>query len=190
MKKKILYIHGLSSSGATSTASAMRELLPQVTVISPDVPLPVRAALPLLHEICRIESPDIVIGSSMGGMFAQQMYGYKKVLVNPAFHVSEIMRQKIGVQPFLNPRKDGATHYEITSDLCEQYEEMEKHQFEGITDFDRDNTYALFGNRDTLVNGYDEFLQYYIGAFSYSGEHKLSYEDIRDVIVEIIKRLI
>lgn len=43
----------------------------------------------------------------MGGMFAGQLRGYRKILVNPAFHVSEFMRTQIGVHEFLNPRQDG-----------------------------------------------------------------------------------
>ena len=51
----------------------------------------------------------------MGGMFAGQLRGYRQILVNPAFHVSEFMRTQIGVHEFLNPRQDGKTQYEITS---------------------------------------------------------------------------
>lgn len=91
----------------------------------------------------------------MGGMFAQQLRGYKKILVNPAFHVSEFMRTQLRVHDFLNPRKNGETKYEITSDLCDSYQLIEANQFADITDFDIKNTYALFGTQDTLVHGYD-----------------------------------
>ena len=50
----------------------------------------------------------------MGGMFAQQLYDCKKIIVNPAFHVSRTMRKQIGICPFLNPRKDSAITYTIT----------------------------------------------------------------------------
>lgn len=61
----------------------------------------------------------------MGGMFAGQLRGYRKILVNPAFHVSEFMRTQIGVHEFLNPRQDGKTQYEITSELCDAYQAIE-----------------------------------------------------------------
>ena len=111
--KKILYIHGLSSSGASSTVVSLRQLLPELIVLSPDLPINPFDALELLHDICQTEKPDLIIGTSMGGMFAQQMHGYKKILVNPAFHVSEFMRMNIGVQSFMNPRVDGVNQYGI-----------------------------------------------------------------------------
>lgn len=189
MKKKILYVHGLSSSGASSTARHLQQLLPEYEVLSPDLPINPDVALLFLRDLCRRESPDVVIGTSMGGMYAQQMHGYWKILVNPAFHVSEFMRQNIGTQPFLNPRKDSATHYDITPALCDEYQAIEKHQFDGITDFDKKNTYAFFGTNDTLVNCYDEYHRYYTEAAWYPGEHRLNLEDIRNVIIILIKSI-
>lgn len=190
MKKKLLYVHGLSSSGLSATARTLQQLLPEIEVIAPDLPIHPKEALTLLHDICRKESPRVVVGTSMGGMFAQQLHGFRKIIVNPAFHVSEFMRLNIGVQPFLNPRQDGKTHYEITPALCDEYEEVERLQFSNITDFDRMNTYAFFGINDTLVNGYEEYHQYYTEAAWYPGGHRLCMEDIRDVIVGLVKELL
>ena len=118
MKNKILYIHGLSSSGASSTAQKLRENLPDFNVLSPDLPIHPDEALALLHSVCEAEKPQILIGTSMGGMFAQQIRGFKKILVNPAFHVSDIMRTQPGPHPFLSPRQDGETTYTITHRNC------------------------------------------------------------------------
>ena len=49
--KKILYIHGFASSGASGTVSRMRLLLPQATVIAPDVPVDPVEALQMLKEL-------------------------------------------------------------------------------------------------------------------------------------------
>ena len=81
-KNKILYIHGLSSSGASSTAQKLREDLPDFNVLSPDLPIHPDEALALLHSVCEAEKPQILIGTSMGGMFAQQIRGFKKILVS------------------------------------------------------------------------------------------------------------
>jgi hypothetical protein len=131
-----------------------------------------------------------IMGTSMGGMFAQQMFGYKKIIINPAFHVSTIMRQNIGTIQFLNPRQDGATEYAITPELCEEYEEMEKHQFEGITEYDKTHTFAYFGKNDTLVHGFDEYHQHYQLSDWYAGEHRLRYQDIRDNMMAQIKKML
>lgn len=116
---KIIYIHGLSSSGMSSTATNLRALLPECEVLSPDLPIAPDKAYDMLCRLCNEEQPRLLIGTSMGGMFAQQVRGYRKILVNPAFHVSAFMRTQLGIREFLNPRQDGATHYEITPDLCD-----------------------------------------------------------------------
>ena len=171
--KKILFLHGLGSSGATQTADYLRKKLPEVDVISPDIPLHPHKAMRLLNKLCYDLRPDVIIGTSMGAMFAQQMHGFRKILVNPAFHVSEIMLNDLGVKQFINPRVDGETKYTITSELSDRYKEIEEDQFGGITDFDVKHTYAFFGTEDTLVNGYDEYLQYYSNATKFPGGHAL-----------------
>lgn len=86
--KTILYIHGLSSSGASGAARHLQALLPDIRVIAPDLPIAPDEALAMLRDLVATERPDIVIGTSMGGMFAQQLYDCRKILVNPAFHVA------------------------------------------------------------------------------------------------------
>lgn len=155
--------------------------------MSPDLPIQPQESLTMLKELCELYNPELIIGSSMGGMFAQQLRGYKKILVNPAFHVSKFMRTQLGVHDFLNPRKNGETKYEITSDLCDSYQLIEADQFADITDFDRKNTYALFGTQDTLVHGYDEYIDYYRNAMWFEGEHRLNFEVIKNIVVPLVK---
>jgi predicted esterase YcpF (UPF0227 family) len=188
--KKLLYIHGLSSSGNSTTVKNLAQLLPEIEIIAPDLPINPVDALRLLKEICKSELPDIIIGTSMGGMYAQLMHGYKKILVNPAFHVSEFLHKNIGEQPFLNTRKDGATTYEVTNSLCDEYFKIENVQFEGITPIDYENTYALFGDKDELVNCQKEYLQYYDKFESFSGAHRLNYNNVQDTIIPLIKSIL
>lgn len=187
--KTILYIHGLSSSGASGTSRHLQALLPDMRVIAPDLPIAPDEALAMLRGLVAIERPDIVIGTSMGGMFAQQLYDCRKILVNPAFHVSRTMRRQIGVCSFLNPRKDGATTYTITPELCNRYEEMECHQFEGITENAITKTWALFGEHDQVVNCREEYLQFYRNYKTFEGEHRLRFENIRDTVVPHVKQI-
>ena len=187
--KTILYIHGLSSSGASSTARHLQSLLPDTRIIAPDLPLEPLEVLKLLHQHVAAEHPDLIIGTSMGGMFAQQLYDSKKIIVNPAFHVSRTMRKQIGVCAFLNPRKDGATTYTITPELCNRYEEMERHQFDGITENTISKTWALFGEHDQVVNCREEYLQYYRNYKTFEGEHRLCFENIRDTVIPLAKQI-
>ena len=187
MFPSVMYFHGLSSSGASSTAVNLRKLLPKYDVLSPDLPIQPQEALTMLKELCELYNPKLIIGTSIGGMFAQQLRGYKKILINPAFHVSEFMRTQLGLHNFLNPRKNGETKYEITSDLCDSYQLIEANQFANITDFDIKNTYALFGTQDTLVHGYDEYIDYYKNAMWFEGEHRLNFEVIKNIVVPLVQ---
>lgn len=185
-----MYIHGLSSSGASSTAQKLRENLPDISVLSPDLPLSPDKALETLHSICDTENPQILIGTSMGGMFAQLVRGFRKILVNPAFHVSDFMRIQLGRHPFLCPRQDGETTYVITRELCDSYRDIEREQFTNISDFDRKHTYALFGTDDTLVHGYDEYTRHYPNALWFEGEHRLNMKNIRETVVPLIRQIL
>ena len=82
--KKVMYVHGFGSSGQSGTVSRIREVLPQATVIAPDLPIRPEETLTLLHQTCEQEHPDLIIGTSMGGMYAEMLYGYDRILVNPA----------------------------------------------------------------------------------------------------------
>ena len=188
--QKIVYLHGLGSSGATQTADYLRKKLSEVEVISPDIPLQPEEALQMLNRLCYEVKPDVIVGTSMGAMYAQQLHGYKKILVNPAFHVSEIMRKNIGTNKWLNPRRDGQTEFVIDEELCDSYQQMEETQFDGITEFDKKHTHAFFGTEDTLVNGYDEYMRNYSVATHYPGEHRLVQKWVKIYILPCIKELL
>ena len=188
--KTIVFLHGFGSSGATKTADYLREKLTDTVVISPDIPLEPKLALRELHKLCHDVNPDVIIGTSMGAMYAQQMHGFRKILVNPAFHVSLIMRQNLGINKFTNPRKDSETEFNITEWLCDDYEIMEKYQFYGITAYDKAHTYAFFGAEDTLVNGYEEYLNYYSNATQYPGGHSLLQKWVKAYVLPCVQKLL
>ena len=181
-----MYVHGLSSSGSSHTVETLRQYLPTDTIISPDLPLPPQEALDLLLNVVHSEQVDLVIGTSMGGMFAQKLRGVKKILVNPAFHVSDFMRERLGVQPFFNPRQDGATHFEITPALCDDYAKLEKSQFEHVDEEEKELTLGLFGREDELINCRDEFHQYYPHIYYFHGGHRLNEEIIKMHVLPLV----
>ena len=124
---KILYFHGFASSGATGTAESLRRMLPEVEVISPDIPVDPSEALPFLRALCEQEKPDLIIGTSMGAMYAQQMFGYKKICVNPAFNMSTLSKVfRTGEHKFLNGRKDNAKTFKITKEIIQKQNMMER----------------------------------------------------------------
>ncbi|MCR5315354.1 MAG: hypothetical protein K6E52_05600 [Bacteroidaceae bacterium] len=188
---KILYFHGFASSGATGTAETLRRLLPEVEVISPDIPVDPTEALPYLRSLCEQENPDLIIGTSMGAMYAQQMFGYKKICVNPAFNMSTMSKVfKTGEHKFLNGRKDNQKTFKITKEIIQKHNMMERQQFKGITPFDKENTYGLFGIHDTTVNTYDLFKKYYKNAQRFDGEHHLNEKALKTAVVPLAKQIL
>lgn len=185
---RILYIHGLSSSGSSGTAEKLRRYLPEDVIFSPDLPVEPQEALTMLQKLAVREHIDLVIGTSMGGMFAQKLRGYEKILVNPAFHVSRLMRCKLGMNEFLSPRADCATHYEVTTGLCDRYELLERTQFDNITDEEREITLGLFGVMDDVVDCLDEYRCHYTRFSKFSGGHRLTDLDIKTTLLYEIER--
>lgn len=185
---KILYIHGLSSSGSSGTADRLRRFLPDDTIFSPDLPTEPQEALTMLKELVEHEHIDLIIGTSMGGMFAQKLRGVKKILVNPSFHVSNSMRTKLGINKFFSPRTDGATHYEITEELCDRYEELENGQFDNLADEEREITLGLFGTADDVINCSEEYQQHYTRFSQFDGGHRLTEKDIKFTLLYEIEQ--
>ena len=104
---KILFLHGLASSGAYKMADMLRQLMKPCEVLAPDLPIEADAALALARELCTSERPDLVVGLSWGGFLAQKLRGQRKALVNPDLHVSRLLRTKTGTVDYLSPRRDG-----------------------------------------------------------------------------------
>ena len=160
---KVLFIHGLASSGAYKMASSLRILLKPCEVIAPDVPIDPAEALALLQDICNKENPDLVVGLSLGGFWAQKLRGRRKILVNPDFHVSRLMRTMVGEVRYLSPRADGAESFIITEAVCDAYEALELTEFDDLTDEEIALTRGLFATGDEMVRQGPEFELHYPG---------------------------
>ena len=171
--KKILYVHGFASSGASGTVGRMRLLLPQATVIAPDLPVDPHEALKLLKDICAAEDPDLVVGTSMGGMFTEQLAGYDRICVNPALHLADTILKNngLGKQEFHNVRQDGQTSFMVTKALLEDYRAVSDGRFSIV---EPGRVYGLFGTHDTMVDCFDEFAAHYPQAIHFEGEHQLN----------------
>lgn len=187
---KIIYFHGFGSSGASGTVDFLRKLMPEAEVLAPDIPVDPVEALPFLKNFCEQEQPDVIVGTSMGGMYAQQMRGFKRICVNPAFNMSVQSKVlKTGVHKFFNGRKDHQKEFKITKEIIQHHNQMERNQFKGITDFDRENCYGLFGINDPVVHTYDLFKKYYPHAIRFEGEHRLNDKVIKKVLIPLIEEI-
>ena len=187
---KILFAHGLASSGRYKMADSLRILLKPAEVLSPDLPIRPAEALAMLEDICTMEEPDLVVGLSLGGFLSQKLRGRKKLLVNPDFHPSELLWTMLGEQDYLSPRADGATSFIVDEALCREYRKMEEGQFICLGPDEIALTTGLFADSDELVHCGPEFEEHYPGRMTiYPGGHLPDYPQIKKYFLPVINRL-
>ena len=148
----------------------------------------------MLHALVDKEQPDVIVGTSMGGMYAQQMHGHLRVCVNPAFRMSTISKAlHTGTHKWLNGRKDHEKEFRVTKDTIQHFNQMERHQFDGITEADIELCYGLFGINDPFVNSanqYALFMKYYTHAERFEGEHQLNEKVMKKVLLPLLHKLL
>ena len=171
---RILFIHGLASSGAYKLADMLRINL-KADVTAPDVPIDPDEALALLRSLCETERPDLVVGLSWGGFLALRLACPRTAVINPDLHISCLLREHIGPMDYLSPRKDGQSQLLITEALCRRYEEMENDGFPAP------DPLGLFATDDELVHCYEEFAARYPGrAKQYPGKHLPTFPEVKN----------
>jgi predicted esterase YcpF (UPF0227 family)/5'(3')-deoxyribonucleotidase len=188
--KTILYVHGFASSGQTGSVHTLRLLLPDAAVIAPDLPVEPEEAMELLRSVVASEKPDLVIGTSMGGMYSEMLYGIDRIIVNPAFQLADTLLKNngLGRREFHNKRADGETSFLVTKTLLEHFREVSSHCFAQAVE-DRDRVFGLFGTRDNLVHTFDLFREHYPQAIHFDGEHHLNDSVIVHSLLPVIQRI-
>ena len=190
--KKVLYIHGLASAGSTGSATQMRNhLYPKgVQVLSPDVPVDPIEAIAFLKDLVQKEQPDIIVATSMGAMYAEQLKGFRRILVNPSFHMARLLTFRgLGRCEFRNKRQDGATDFKVDKQMIQAFGQVEKDSFKGITEAEKAMVWGLFGTQDKLVNCQADFLKHYGKAQMqlFEGEHFLNDKVLSKVVMPLIE---
>lgn len=190
---KIIYFHGFGSSHASGSVEILRNLLTEDEVLAPDIPVDPAEALPYLTQYVEENKPDLIIGTSMGGMYAQQMRGVKRILVNPAFNMSTMSKTfKTGEYKFFNGRYDGAKTFKITKDIIQHQNQMERQQFKNIPKEDKENVWCFVGIHDTTVTNAEAVFKKNYPAdhcARFDGEHRLNDKVIKKVIIPKIEEL-
>ena len=187
--RKIMYVHGFGSSAQSGTVKRIRETLPGAEVIAYDMPLHPAEALDLLHKVCEEQRPDLIIGTSMGGMYAEMLYGFNRILVNPAFQMADTMKEHgmTGKQLWQNPRGDGEKEFLVTKALEKEYRETTEKSFSGITPEERQKVWGLFGDQDDVVHTYDLFCGHYPQAAHFHGGHRMDDKSFIHGVVPVIR---
>lgn len=187
--KKIMYVHGFGSSGQSGTVTRISELLPDATVIAPDLPIHPAEAMELLRRICDEERPDLIIGTSMGGMYAEMLYGFDRILLNPAFSIGDdiLKHNMLGKVTFYNPRRDGIKEFMMTKQLQAEYAETAAQCFAGITDGEQQHVWGLFGLEDPVVHTHDIFASHYRNALRFHGEHRMNDSTLIHSVLPVVR---
>ena len=187
--KTVLYCHGFASSGQSGTVTRLREVMPDARVIAPDLPVLPHEAIALLRAVCEQEKPDLIIGTSMGGMYTEQLRGYDRICVNPALEMGETMKAHgmTGTQQFQNPRLDGIQEFYVDKALVKEYKEQSEQRFLGVTAEDKERVWGLFGDQDDVVNTFDMFSEVYPHAIHFHGEHRMNDQSFMHSVVPVIR---
>ena len=196
--KKILYLHGFSSAGSTGTATNIRNHLYAdygVTVVSPDIPVSPAEAIPFIAKVIEDEKPDLIIGTSMGGMYTELQHGHLRICVNPSFHMARLLTFKhLGKNvEFLNKRADGQKQFKVDKKMVAEFKDIEtKLTLKNITPEDKQLIWGIFGKDDPTVNCQAEFKKAY-GTEHFlliEGEHSLTDAMMKRDVLPLIKKLL
>ncbi len=191
----IIYIHGFASSGSTGSAIQLRShFYPRgVQVLSPDVPVEPLRAIAFLREYVATHQPDLIIATSMGAMYAEQLHGIKRILVNPSFHMARLLTFRgMGRQEFRNPRADGAKDFKVDKQMIADFREVEKASFGNTSAAEKQLVWGLFGTNDKNVNCQPDFRKHYGEAQMslFEGDHYLNGAVLSHVVIPLAERII
>ena len=187
--KKILYVHGFASSGQNGSVKTLRLLLPEAEVIAPDLPVEPSEALALLKSLVEEQKPELIIGTSMGAMYAELLHGSYRILVNPAFRLADTILKNngLGLREYHNPRQDGQKSFIVTKALLEAFRELSSHCFENIDSEEDAKVFALFGKHDTMVDTWDLTREHYSQCIRFDGSHYLNDAALLHSVLPVIQ---
>ena len=157
--KKLVVLHRADSFDDFQVLEHFRSMLIDVKVIPVEISRSYKCSMRNLLKFCYDNKPDVIVGLSDCALFAQQLHGYKKVLVNPVLHIN----------------------WRMTT--------VESMQFGGITDFDREHSYIFFTEEDAQVNTRNEYSESYKNVVKYPqglGMQKLLETYIRPIVKKLL----
>ena len=194
--KTVMYVHGFGSSGQSGTVTRLRTILPNAKVIAPDLPVHPEEAQALLRELCDTEKPDLILGTSMGGMYTEQLYGFDRICMNPALCIADTMQAHglTGTQTFQNPRLDGVQQFYVDKAMVKEYRQVSEQRFSGLEALsgaalakEKSRVYGLFGDQDDIVDTFDLFREHYPQAAHFHGEHRMDDRSFMHAVVPVIR---
>ena len=164
-----------------------------VQVLSPDVPVDPIEAIMFLKAFVEREQPDLIVATSMGALYAEQLKGFPRILVNPSFHMARLLTFRgLGKREFRNKRQDGQTEFKVDKQMIQAFGQVEKESFKGITPEEKRLVWGLFGTQDKLVNCQADFLKHYGKEQMqlFEGEHFLNDKVLSHAVMPLVEKML
>ena len=128
-KPYAMYIHGFASSLKFGTRASLARALPEYEWLAPEVSHEPFESLDILNEWARTYQPELIVGTSMGGILAMYVDAPNatKIAVNPSQEMERTLRKMgYGKHPYLQEREDVATEFVIDEPMIQQFVAFKK----------------------------------------------------------------
>lgn len=161
MTQTVLYLHGFASSSRSEksvlTQTYFRQYLPQVKLLTPDLPYTPAAAMAAIDTALDGNEPNAIIGSSLGGFLATclaERFGCRAALINPAVAPHNVLSRFLGEyeHPVLQQR------YQVRQEHMAELEQLMPQQLS-----QPQNYLVLLQTGDEVLD-YRQAVQFYHGA--------------------------
>ena len=149
-KPYAMYIHGFASSPKSGTRASLARALPEYEWLAPEVTHDPFESLEIINEWARTFEPEVIVGTSMGGMLALYVDAPKatKIVLNPSLEMDRTLRKMgYGKHPYLQEREDGAKEFVIDEPMVQRF-----------VAFKKEHTYILGSRNIGLFSTDDELL--------------------------------
>lgn len=186
----IVYLHGFASAGESPKSDAIRDLLPEHVVISPNLPVDPDQVIAIVNDIVlkATSYPVVFVGTSLGGFWANYFahtFDAPCVLVNPCTNPHETLAKYVGktvtnyaTQELIN----------VTDENLARFAELEN----AVAGVMTGNLVNLFVAQDDDVISAQQVLEYFKftnhTTVTEDGGHR--YEKYWDRVVECVKDIV
>ena len=146
-----IYVHGLASGANATTFDKLAKRFPQFIWMSTAFGEDLAENVKQLNEMIRSDYPQLIVGTSMGGLAVLYAEAPEvvKVVCNPALSIADSVRHTIGLgkHPYFCERMNGVTEFELTEEMCQGYEAY----IASHTPLLGKANYAVFAEHDELL---------------------------------------
>lgn len=190
-----IYVHGLASGSAGTTIHSLARKLKHYRWITTDFGEDIESNVVMLESLINEYKPALILGTSMGGVTVLYANAPEtiKMVCNPALSIADCVRNTIGLgqQEYFCERIDGKQTFELTEDMCLEYESY----IANHTPLLGKESYAIFSAHDELLGEEaSRIAQQVVSDAGYSvsidanGVHRITSSTIK-LISEIVSKV-